>query len=453
MTPRTLALALLLLAACTAQAPFADDPPPSDRPIPLKPVYQASEGFVVHEWGTLTSVVGSDGTLLPGLHHEEEDLPGFVADRAAGNNIPPVHQKMETPVTYFYFPSALSVKARVHFTDGLFTQWFPYVKATAPMVIAGGGGLVDPWLRTDLRSEACKATFSGPLHGGMLDWGTVDVLPPHNARDLASPLGQTTWAFARNTASNPIRVTRPNSSETQTEKFLFYRGLGNFDLPVHPSWNFDAASGRSQPKFANADHALKMGGLVLLVVTPTSAGFALLGDLPAGATLAAKLPEPTLSHPLFVQTLKDALSNRLVEDGLFRDEAQAMVDTWERSYFLTPGVRLLYLLPQARTEQVIPLELTPRPDQVIRTMVIRLELVSPDHESALGTWLDDLGAPGRSPEKREAARARFLALGRFAEPHLTRAIALSGDAAVRAAGEVLLATVRQNRRWAPTSAE
>ena len=32
------------------------------------------DGFVVHEWGTLTSVIGSDGSLLPGLHHEEEDL-------------------------------------------------------------------------------------------------------------------------------------------------------------------------------------------------------------------------------------------------------------------------------------------------------------------------------------------------------------------------------------------
>src|SRR5262245_30315096 len=32
-------------------------------------------GFVVHEWGTNTFVVGSDGVPLRGLQHEEEDLP------------------------------------------------------------------------------------------------------------------------------------------------------------------------------------------------------------------------------------------------------------------------------------------------------------------------------------------------------------------------------------------
>src|SRR5215212_8114679 len=34
--------------------------------------------FVVHEWGTFTSVVGSDGRMLSGLELEEERLPNFV---------------------------------------------------------------------------------------------------------------------------------------------------------------------------------------------------------------------------------------------------------------------------------------------------------------------------------------------------------------------------------------
>ncbi len=34
--------------------------------------------FTLHEWGTFTSVSGSDGVLLPGLQGEEERLPGFV---------------------------------------------------------------------------------------------------------------------------------------------------------------------------------------------------------------------------------------------------------------------------------------------------------------------------------------------------------------------------------------
>ena len=63
-------------------------------------------GFIVHEWGTNTIVVGSDGSLQRGLHHEEEDLPGFVYDRikagSAAGSPSVVLSKMETPVTYFY---------------------------------------------------------------------------------------------------------------------------------------------------------------------------------------------------------------------------------------------------------------------------------------------------------------------------------------------------------------
>ncbi|MHA4875279.1 hypothetical protein, partial [Enterococcus faecium] len=35
----------------------------------------SGKGFVVHEWGTNTVVVGSDGSMQTGMHHEEEDLP------------------------------------------------------------------------------------------------------------------------------------------------------------------------------------------------------------------------------------------------------------------------------------------------------------------------------------------------------------------------------------------
>src|SRR2546422_9482704 len=78
---------------------------------------QKSE-FVVHEWGTFTSVQGSDGTVLEGLQHEEEPLPDFVHARAAitndhgkGLTMPAIHvtQKMETPVIYFYAPGRMNV--------------------------------------------------------------------------------------------------------------------------------------------------------------------------------------------------------------------------------------------------------------------------------------------------------------------------------------------------------
>lgn len=48
-----------------------------------------------------------------------------------------------------------------------------------------------------------------------------------------------------------------------------------------------------------------------------------------------------------VTQAKQALKTGLVASGLYADEAQGMVDTWQKSWFATPGTRLLDILPQA----------------------------------------------------------------------------------------------------------
>jgi hypothetical protein len=45
----------------------------------LSPFLNAYE---MHEWGTFTTVSGSDGRMLTGLHIEEEHLPPFVYSHA-----------------------------------------------------------------------------------------------------------------------------------------------------------------------------------------------------------------------------------------------------------------------------------------------------------------------------------------------------------------------------------
>ena len=72
--------------------------------------------YTLHEWGTFTSISGSDGQLLAGLEREEERLPPFVHSLEGMQNHGPfgyrskgfymmrplknVTIKMETPVIY-----------------------------------------------------------------------------------------------------------------------------------------------------------------------------------------------------------------------------------------------------------------------------------------------------------------------------------------------------------------
>src|SRR5262245_12986491 len=116
---------------------------PTPTPTPMPPpdpteLKYPGHGFIVHEWGTDTIVVGSNGSLQRGLHHEEEDLPGFVYDRVKAGSLDgssSVEVKMETPVTYFYADTPLTAKVAVTFPAGVFTQWYPAVSSFYPKIV------------------------------------------------------------------------------------------------------------------------------------------------------------------------------------------------------------------------------------------------------------------------------------------------------------------------------
>src|SRR5262249_9541207 len=99
--------------------------------------------YTLHEWGTFTSVSGSDGVLLPGLEREEEALPAFVKSHEgmeAGTHgrsanglirkgysrpLSNVTIKMETPVIYFYANQRFDAHVQVGFNGGSISQWYP----------------------------------------------------------------------------------------------------------------------------------------------------------------------------------------------------------------------------------------------------------------------------------------------------------------------------------------
>ena len=65
----------------------------------------------------------------------------------------------------------------------------------------------------------------------------------------------------------------------------------------------------------------------------------------------------------------------LVAAGLFADEAEAMLATWELSYFQSHGLRLFFVLPPAWVDHHLPVELSV-PADLTRVMVGRIELVT-----------------------------------------------------------------------------
>ena len=72
----------------------------------------------------------------------------------------------------------------------------------------------------------------------------------------------------------------------------------------------------------------------------------------------------------------------IIQDGLFPDEADALLNTWEVSYFKSEGLRLFFLLPQKWTDAVLPITVS-EPAEIERVMVGRIELVTPEQRELL----------------------------------------------------------------------
>ena len=147
---------------------------------------------------------------------------------------------------------------------------------------------------------------------------------------------------------------------------------------------------------------------------------------------------PNLWRPLEegVPVVKKAVEAALVEAGLYPKEAQAMVNSWEKSYFRTEGPRLLYVLPRPLVDAVIPITIEPAPEQLVRVMVGRTELLTPEMERKIEQWIGQLGSTDF--QVRESATQALARLGRLGEPALRRVAALTKDAEVRARAQRLI---------------
>lgn len=417
--------------------------PPPPPPEPGLAHYPGT-GFVVHEWGTDTVVVGSDGSLQRGLHHEEEDLPGFVYDRMKAGTLDgssSVAVKMETPVTYFYSDVPRTVNVAVDFPQGVFTQWYPAALTFWPP-IAGTNAVLGVDSPTDpvfnrafpFTTPECTAKY-GSVGNGLLDWGSIDILDRQTASgDLPeASLDAFTWSYAREVDSNKVRIANAPGAllQPQNEKFLFYRGLGNFELPVHIA----APTGSTLTLENTYSEAI---GKAFVVRVGNGKGAFVAHDpgVGAGSTLSTTIPslEGASDLGVFTNELADAVTSALDQTGLYHDEALAMVNTWKRQWFGTPGIRVFYLIPQSWTDASIPLRVLPAPDAMVRVMMIRVEVIAPEDETVDVQYAQTLADPATESEGKN----HFVALGRFAEPRLRRALAILQNPAY---GDAFLDTI------------
>ncbi len=318
--------------------------------------YQPSNSLTVHEWGTLTSVAGANGAPADWYALGcKSDLPTFVNDYgyrgfkfALRGTV-----RMETPVLYFYSQRELNANVKVSFPQGLITEWYP--KADYKVFHKSTVGGVEEQLPANLNDiDTSLRTLTGTI-----EWRNVRV-EPNTSPALPVDNGGNRYYAARETDSAPLTIG------DQHEKFLFYRGVGRFPVPLLARVSEDGRvvveneRPRAGPRGNPVRESRREAGLSACRVFTEhdDPRFPVTRWLAAG--IASQPGERACSR---------------------RDSFRKRPTRWSRPGAI-PGLRRvrasIYVLPTSSVDAILPLQIDPAPLKRTRVFVGRIELITPE---------------------------------------------------------------------------
>lgn len=302
--------------------------------------------------------------MLSGLYREEEHLPGFVYHHAGFSPDPSVQKglyrpadnvtvKMETPVVYFYSKEEREANVKVDFPNGTISQWYPERQK----------GEEAPGME--------KLDFKTP-YKGWIEWD-CKVLDENTEKTIntKAELETNTWTAPRETDAN--LVESPNG---EIEKFLFYRGIGNFETTVSLSFE------EEQLKIKNTSTETIPYLFVYEKWDNQDPVVWWTGGMDGQATKKISAPTAGMSETELEKKFIE-FTGALVKEGLYEKEAASMLKTWHESYFNSYGIKVFWIVPRSITNKVLPIEVTPTPTELERVIVGRSEILTPQFEAQL----------------------------------------------------------------------
>jgi hypothetical protein len=371
----------------------------------------------VHEWGTFTVLLSSDGRTTNWYqpYSDIAQLPPFTADLIRMKSaIGPAQVRMETPVIYFYPKEEMNVKVKVLFRDGKITERFPAAmdEAANPYSrLESEPGVITSFTAFQNRlNEIIKQT-----HPAVTQWSGKLLAPIHSdAKLIPSVAGHKGENYGAAREVPDAWIFRSDLTPTgnpptpQVEKFIFYRGAGQ-EVPPYRVTMVDEQT----MTFSNFSHSASEFQ-VALRVRDGKASWKQMPSLPepkdqAERSATITLPEESISLEQADAELSAVFLTELVRRGLTQDEAKAMIKTWNHTWFTEPGQRVFTIVDRGWVDSVLPLAISPNPQKMERVFVARFEILSPGTEDKLAALLRE-----DKPTEQVSESLKALQLGRFA---------------------------------------
>lgn len=387
---RDLSSVFLLFALVTPLASSGcDDEPDAEEPSSSTPPVEEAH-VSVHEWGLVAHHMRQGPTEMAEVvsggarfAHAPVGGLGLRGVGAGGKPVLYVHTNVET---------ALSVTIRA--PGGTLVEHLPPATTTADSVT---------WSSLTVTPTSCptstRVTPDDPRCDTVDDYCKALENPDYDTND-ASCL---------------------TSSSGARDNHLFYRAGVRIDAlplvvtlpdPNNPGWDVRNASEHPVP------------GKLMIVWRAASSGppkVALVDPPAPGATLALPIDAPVLAESQCTATLR----RMLVENGLTADETNAFVRAWDESIFghvAHPGeipphrqppvalqqtlIAMYYFAPREALDRMLPLEVTPAPESIVRAMLVKVDLFEPPHGTiGLGS-IGTIGRPGPRPSEWARSRER-----------------------------------------------
>ena len=188
--------------------------------------------------------------------------PGF--SKGVQSCHPDVTMRLETPVIYFHPPASQktteTANVTVKFRGGWLTEYYPYADASAPGLSMAGSESGPAGLFRF--AHLCSGTE------GKLEWNKLEI-------GGKWPLTNTTahvW-----TSPRAVQAASVQTINAESEKFLFYRGVGHLDVATQRSAVGRVGSDIKAPSRVIAFHANRVD--VYRVARDPNIEFALFGSV------------------------------------------------------------------------------------------------------------------------------------------------------------------------------
>ncbi|HEV3029645.1 MAG TPA: hypothetical protein VG457_18855 [Planctomycetota bacterium] len=300
-----------------------------------------------------------------------------------------------------------NVDLKVEFRGGWLTEYYPDAKVGAP-------GLTT-------RSFQYGRLNAGTQ--GSLEWKGLQIGKEGSFPRTEDPV----WLSPRN-----VKAASVTAAGGESERFLFYRGVAYSQAPLVVQRTGEGKLLFIESWFPEAlKHQIPLRIPRLWLADIREDGTTAFRTVAAQKILMTAMATLTTIPSSFeakdysmarLNALRSEMHDGLVGEGLYSDEADALLNTWDASYFRSAGLRLFFLVPRAWTDYMLPLKTSLDAD-IKRVMIGRLELITPRQRDCLkriseakapsSTWFQEWAAKNpdawkRYQQKRDEGNLRAL---------------------------------------------